>query len=49
MIVDPMIMIVQNLMSFLTTVTPTAVTPTTVTPIVEILPEFFLNLPQLIF
>ena len=32
MMVDPMFMIVQNLRSFLTAVTPTAVKPTAVTP-----------------
>ena len=32
MMVDPMFMIVQNLRSFLTAVTPTAVTPTSVPP-----------------
>ena len=40
MMVDPMFMIVQNLRSFLTAVTPTAVTPTAVAPIAVILPEF---------
>ena len=38
MMVDPMFMIVQNLRSFLTAVTPTAVTPTVVAPISVILP-----------
>ena len=38
--VDPMVMIVQSLRSFLTAVTPTAVTPTAVTQILVILPEF---------
>ena len=47
MMVDPMFMIVQSLMSFLTAVTTTAVAPTAV-----ILPEFtwftwiYLNLPE---
>ena len=44
MMVDPMFMIVQNVRSFLTAVTPTAVTPT-----VLILPDFtaiYLNLPE---
>ena len=43
MMADPMFMIIQNVMSFLTAVTPTAVSPTAV-----ILPEFnriYLNLP----
>ena len=40
MMVDPMFIIVQSLMSFLTAVTSTAVTPNAVTPIVVILPEF---------
>ena len=46
MMVDPMFMIIQNLGSFLTDVTPTAVTPTAVTLTAVILPEFYLNLPQ---
>ena len=44
---DPMLMIVQNLKSFLTAFTPTAGTPTAVTPTAVILPEFtivYLNL-----
>ena len=39
MMVDPMFMIVQSLMSF-----PTAVTPTDVAPSVGILPKFYLDL-----
>ena len=43
MIVDPMFMIIQNLGSILTAVTPTDVTPTSVTPTAVI----YLNLPEL--
>ena len=38
MMVDPMVMIVQSLGSFLTAFTPTAFTPTAVAPIAVILP-----------
>ena len=37
---DPIFMVVQSLMSFLTAVTPAAVTPTDVAPIAGILPDY---------
>ena len=48
MIVDSMLMIVYNLRSFLTAVTPTAVTPTAVAQTAVILLKFsriYLNVP----
>ena len=42
--VNPMLMIIQSLRSFLTAVTPTAVTPFVV--IVPVFTQIYLNLPE---